>query len=214
MSRNKFRLSVNLTDDQVRALDSVKDFLRNDSKVQAFGFPVNDHTALRYILYESLDGHAYISRGLEREEQPLPSRESFGDEVAHAQESKVESADQGTPEHDNEDVLPVKVYDRPVGWEYYDQGGWEFPGSQDEMHAYYEAAGWLRCAAQLEDRMLELYWHPDGAEQNLPPFPGRDSYNRGVDVQRSPDVGVAHMGPEDWEEPRGATGDIGTWSPG
>ena len=97
MSRNKFRLSVNLTDDQVRALDSVKDFLRNDSKVQAFGFPVNDHTALRYILYESLDGHAYISRGLEREEQPLPSRESFGDEVAHAQESTVESADIATP---------------------------------------------------------------------------------------------------------------------
>ena len=106
------------------------------------------------------------------------------------------------------------MYDRPVGWEFYDHGGWEFPQSQDEMHSYYEAAGWIRCAAQLEDRMLELYWHPDGAKHDLPAYAGKDSYNRGIDVQRSPDVGLAHMVPEDWDEPRGATGDIGLWSPG
>ena len=39
-------------------------------------------------------------------------------------------------------------------------------------------------------------------------------FNRTVSVQKSPDVGVAHMIPEDWDEPRGATGDIGMWSPG
>ena len=56
--------------------------------------------------------------------------------------------------------------------------------------------------------------HPSCAKHDLPAYAGKDSYNRGIDVQRSPDVGLAHMVPEDWDEPRGATGDIGLWSPG
>jgi len=61
---------------------------------------------------------------------------------------------------------------------------------------------------------LQLYWTPKTSAQKLPAYTGRDSFNRTVVVQKSPDVGVAHMIPEDWDEPRGATGDIGMWSPG
>jgi hypothetical protein len=211
------RLNVRLTDEQAQSLSSVKTDLRNDSKVQALGGEVTDHTALRYILFEALDGVRYSRKldGLEslaRREagSGTPEHDSVEPEERPVVTVEVEEDDPT----DEEDIIPVKVYDRPVGWEYYDHGGWEFPQSQDEMHSYYEAAGWIRCAAQLQDRMLELYWHPDGAEQGLAPYEGRDSYNRGVNVQRSPDVGVAHMVPEDWDEPRGATGDIGTWSPG
>tara|TARA_R100000664_G_C2729633_1_gene120550 strand:- start:447 stop:1100 length:654 start_codon:yes stop_codon:yes gene_type:complete len=212
------RLSLKLTDAQITSLSSVKTDLRNDSKVQALGGDVTDHTALRYILFEALDGVRYsrTSEGLEslaRRDALLgtPGHDKLEPEEVPAASPEVEIEDEVT---DEEDILPVRVYDRPIGWEFYDHGGWEFPQTQDEMHSYYEAAGWIRCAAQLEDRMLELYWHPDGAKQGLPAYDGKDSYNRGVDVQRSPDVGVAHMVPEDWDEPRGATGDIGMWSPG
>ena len=214
------RLTLKLTDLQLEALDSVKTDLRNDSKVQALGGEVTDHTALRYVLFEALDAVRYQSASPDEGLEALgrrsalygtPEHVSLEPEEIPAQPPEVEIEDDVT---DEEDIIPVKVYDRPIGWEYYDQGGWEFPQSQDEMHSYYEAAGWIRCAAQLEDRMLELYWHPDGAKQGLPPYDGRDEYNRGIDVQRSPDVGVAHMVPEDWDEPRGATGDIGMWSPG
>tara|TARA_R110000796_G_scaffold175739_1_gene292721 strand:+ start:115 stop:750 length:636 start_codon:yes stop_codon:yes gene_type:complete len=206
------RLSLKLTEQQAAALDSVKTDLRNDSKVQALGGEVTDHTALRYILYEALDGRVYSSRTYEPEEIPL-----F---MAHAEGSLVDSAVEvvgdGTPTHDSpeEDIIPVKVYSRPHDWIYSDDSEWDFPESQAEMHAYYEAAGWLRVAAPLEDRLLQFYWTPDGAEQGLAVFPGRDSYRRVVASQRSPDVGVAHMVPEDWDEPRTATGDIGMWSPG
>ena len=215
------RLTLKLTDSQLEALAAVKTDLRNDSKVQALGGEVTDHTALRYVLFEALDAVRYRSAAPAEGLEALGRRSALYGTSEHVSLEPEELPAEAAPamveeaaEEEEEDIIPVKVYDRPIGWEYFDMGGWEYPGSQDAMHSYYEAAGWIRCAAQLEDRMLELYWHPDGAKQDLPPFDGRDSYNRSVSVQRSPDVGIAHLVPEDWDEPRGATGDIGMWSPG
>ncbi len=200
----KLRLAIELNERQEQALESVIRDLRDDTKLQALGGEVTMHTALRYILYEALSDRGFA-------DVQYPSRTEPREVEVEVAEVEVAEADVETSEVDE---LSAKVYDRPTHWEYSDQGEWEFPETQAAMHAYYVAAGWLRCAAQLEDRLLEFYWTPDGSKQGLAPFDGRDSYNRMVVPQRSPDVGVAHMVPEDWDEPRGATGDIGMWSPG
>lgn len=200
----KLRLAIELNERQEQALESVIRDLRDDTKLQALGGEVTMHTALRYILYEALSDRGFADVRYPSRTEPL--------ELEPAVEPEVEPELEVEPPELDE--LSKKVYDRPAHWEYSDQGEWEFPETQAAMHAYYTAAGWLRCAAQLEDRLLEFYWTPDGSKQSLAPFDGRDSYNRTVAPQRSPDVGVAHMVPEDWDEPRGATGDIGMWSPG
>jgi len=202
----KLRLAIELNERQEQALESVIRDLRDDTKLQALGGEVTMHTALRYILYEALSDRAFADVRYPSRTEPLALEPEV--EVA---EVEVEASE---VKADEVDELAKKTYDRPAHWEYSDQGEWEFPETQAAMHAYYTAAGWLRCAAQLEDRLLEFYWTPDGSKQGLAPFDGRDSYNRMVAPQRSPDVGVAHMVPEDWDEPRGATGDIGMWSPG
>lgn len=204
----KLRLAIELNERQEQALESVIRDLRDDTKLQALGGEVTMHTALRYILYEALSDRAFADVRYPSRTEPMVL-EPEPEVKVKADEPEVKAN-----EVDEVDELSAKTYDRPTHWEYSDQGEWEFPETQAAMHAYYVSAGWMRCAAQLEDRLLEFYWTPDGSKQGLAPFDGRDSYNRMVVPQRSPDVGVAHMVPEDWDEPRGATGDIGMWSPG
>jgi len=211
----KLRLAIELNERQEQALESVIRDLRDDTKLQALGGEVTMHTALRYILYEALSDRSFRSRAPESSDLVGLGRFSANVQYpSRTEPTEVEVAEVEVAEVAEVDELSAKTYDRPTHWEYSDQGVWEFPETQAAMHAYYVAAGWLRCAAQLEDRLLEFYWTPDGSKQGLAPFDGRDSYNRMVAPQRSPDVGVAHMVPEDWDEPRGATGDIGMWSPG
>ena len=112
------RLNVRLTDEQAQSLSSVKTDLRNDSKVQALGGEVTDHTALRYILFEALDGVRYSRKldGLEslaRREagSGTPKHDSVEPEERPVVTVEVEEDDPT----DEEDVIPVKVYDRPAG---------------------------------------------------------------------------------------------------
>jgi hypothetical protein len=113
-----------------------------------------------------------------------------------------------------EKPLVPDVWDRPQMWEYYDTDPWDIPENNTALHAYYEEGGWIRCAAQSDDRVFHLYWSPESIRQVLPPFPETDGFGRRMIVQRSPDVGVAHIIPDDWGEEGGMLGDGGTWSPG
>ena len=172
---------------------------------------MNDNVALRYVLFSALESHSIPKK--------TPVGQTFGPytptlEIEEPLEPEEVPAPVKAAEEEPVKPLEPAMYDRPFDWQFSDEGLWDFPDSQQEMHAYYDEHGWMRVAAQLDDRVLQFYWTPKTSEQKLPAFSGRDSFNRTVSVQKSPDVGVAHMIPEDWDEPRGATGDIGMWSPG
>lgn len=92
------------------------------------------------------------------------------------------------------------AYARPPHWEYYDEDPWELPDSQSPMHAYYTRHGWMRCATVAEGRAFHLYWVTETAKQGLKPFPAMDARGRKMQVQSSPDLGTAHIIPEDWGE--------------
>jgi len=221
----RIRLSLTLSEEQQRQLTLVKTALRNDSKVQALGGLVTDAVALRYVLFTALESPD-IPKATPVGEPMGPYTPQDIEELspkAAEPEPKVEVGTEPTPENGSDSEATVEpdekplvpeVYSRPPEWQYSDEGLWDFPDSQTEMHSYYIEHGWMRVAAQLEDRVLQFYWTPEGPKQALSPYKGLDAYKRSIDVQKSPDVGVAHMIPEDWDEPRGNTGDIGMWSPG
>ena len=109
------RLSLKLTDAQLMSLGSVKTDLQNDSKVQALGGDVTDHTALRYILFEALDGVRYsrTSEGLES----LARRDALLGTPGHGklEPEEVPSAPAEVEVEEEEELIPPRVYDRPVG---------------------------------------------------------------------------------------------------
>ena len=102
------------------------------------------------------------------------------------------------------------AYSRPPHWEYYDEDPWELPDNQSPMHAYYTRHGWMRCATVAEGRAFHLYWVTETAKQGLKPFPAMDARGRKMQVQSSPDLGTAHIIPEDWGE---APDDAGSADP-
>ena len=207
----KIRLTINLSPEHQQQLECVKAALQDDAMFRAVGGQMNDNVALRYVLFSALESHSIPKK--------TPVGQTFGPykptlEIEEPLEPEEVPAPVKAVEEEPVKPLEPAMYDRPLDWQYSDEGLWDFPDSQREMHAYYDEHGWMRVAAQLDDRVLQFYWTPKTSEQKLPAFSGRDSFNRTVSVQKSPDVGVAHMIPEDWDEPRGATGDIGMWSPG
>jgi len=209
------RLRVSLTDDERLVLDSVKGHLRSDMKVRSMGAPVTDQVALRFVLMVGLDRVPTVLRGGRGQETAVSPA------VAESATPPLEPEETPAPavvalEPEAEPPMPaelLRTYKRPAHWEYYDDGEWELPPGQEELHAYYTAAGWIRCAAGMDGRTLQFYWTPNGAEQGLPPHPGRDDQNRMVLAQRAPEIGVAHLVPEDWGEDRAATEAAAVWSP-
>mgnify|MGYP003653408249 FL=1 len=99
-----------------------------------------------------------------------------------------------------EDAELPDTYRRISHWDYFDTDGpWEFPEEENEVSAYYTDAGWIRMGIPLEDRFLSAYWTPLRVDQEaLAPYPKNDGYNRTVKVQSTPEVGQAHIIPEDW----------------
>lgn len=207
----KIRLTINLSPEHQQQLECVKAALQDDAMFRAVGGQMNDNVALRYVLFSALESHSVPKK--------TPVGQTFGPykptlEIEEPLEPEEVPAPVKAAEEEPVKPLEPAMYDRPFDWQFSDEGLWDFPDSQREMHAYYDEHGWMRVAAQLDDRVLQFYWTPKTSEQKLPAFSGRDGFNRTISVQKSPDVGVAHMIPEDWDEPRGATGDIGMWSPG
>jgi hypothetical protein len=214
------RVSFTFSPAQLQKLDRVRCDLQLNPIAAALSATVTDADAARFLLYRALD--AYM--GLQTPDGELPGYDRPRFVPSATVEDGVEGenddkSDESRPEmleieldDGEDDEEEVKTYPRPHIWDYFDQGEWDFPPSQREMHRYYTNAGWIRFAAALGDRTIEGYWSPALNLQGLPAYPGRDANNRGIVKQKSPDVGVAHLIPDDWDEEPGHTHEA-VWSP-
>tara|TARA_R110000765_G_scaffold49541_1_gene100837 strand:- start:851 stop:1495 length:645 start_codon:yes stop_codon:yes gene_type:complete len=214
MAETRIRLRLDLTLAQLSSLSAVKRDLADSTAFQSTGAEVTDAAALRFILYEALEARKY--RDFPADPPGRPLIEVLGPEM-DAEEAKTGRESGKTapkrPEPLIPEVIAPEIYDRPREWDYFDVDPWELPDSQGEMHNYYADAGWTRVAAPLQDRLLEFYWNPVTALQDLTAWNGTDAYGRAMGVQNSPDLGTAHLVPEDWGEDRGDIGDVGMWQP-
>lgn len=235
--KGSIRLRFSPTEDERRLLSRVKTYLREDSKVRAMGQPVTDQVALRYALTLGLEQVARVISGEPSPSQvvSMPSPEvprllaEWGRALEAASAGGVAVVTRGELEGHPLEEPPgepapapapapqpfvPELYERQPHWEYFDQGEWEIPDDQEEMHRYYADAGWIRCAAAAEGVTVQLYWTPVSAQQGLPAWPGQDEEGRRLTVQTVPEVGTAHIIPQGFGGERDELEGAVVWSPG
>lgn len=235
--RSSVRLRFSPDEVQREHIDSVKAYLRDDPKVRAMGQPVTDQVALRYALTLGLEKAAFVATTDSAEASRQLSVPTHADHPLGRWGPIAESAtppfappaaapEQGVPAVEpEEEPLPrqpwevpaepvPELYARQPHWEYFDQGEWEIPDFEEQLHRYYDDAGWIRCAAAAEGVTVQLYWTPRSADQDLPVWPGPDAEGRTLTVQTVPEVGTAHVIPQGFGGERDAMEGAVVWSPG
>lgn len=216
--KGSIRLRFSPTEDERRLLSRVKTYLREDSKVRAMGQPVTDQVALRYALTLGLEEvERVVSQPSQVVSMPSPEvprllAETL-DELEEHQLEEPPGEPEPAPAPAPQPFVP-ELYERQPHWEYFDQGEWEIPDDQEELHRYYADAGWLRCAAAAEGVTVQLYWTPVSAQQGLPVWPGQDAEGRRLTVQTVPEVGTAHVIPQGFGGERDELEGAVVWSPG
>ncbi|MDF1699875.1 MAG: hypothetical protein P1V36_01765 [Planctomycetota bacterium] len=224
MARSRrLKLEVGLSDDQEVALDSLVDSLKSDPRVQATAGRVTRQAALRYLIYEALAGRLPSDETLEAEAKGLGEtmlkRVDEHIPVVEAEVEETDDPDTAESEEWHPPPLPA-VINRPVDFEYWDEGPWDFPDDQKAVHDYYTQHGWIRCIVGVNTAgdSIQFYWNQKSAEQGLTICAITDAHGRGLRAQRDEAVGTIHVISPDWglhpDEANTDLGDAGMWMGG
>ena len=222
------RIRLNLTPSRQAKLKQAQQDVRDDRLLGATGSEWTGAEVVQFLLNRALDDWEGVSEdgksvsplfetpparfslpqeGLDPDTRARLDRalaDGPADEVSQVlvtdEDEDDEDDEDDWEEDEEEDAELPDTYRRISHWDYFDTDGpWEFPEEENEVSAYYTDAGWIRMGIPLEDRFLSAYWTPLRVDQEArAPYPKNDGYNRTVKVQSTPEVGQAHIIPEDW----------------
>ena len=226
------RLRITLTEEQLQRLDEVVAWLKTQPTTRAIGVMPGREAALRWLVFHYLDSMgaaagatgATGAAGAAGVTTPPPNLEGVpGDPVPEEvggpkvePEIEPEIEPKVEPEIEPELVGPFALPGHWDKWRPMD----EPDRDQLPMHKWYTDQEWARYSAPMPTgRVIDVYWKDGLGVEGLPSgagYPGDDGFGRKIMVQKAPGIGVAHLVPDDWGEPRDnrSLGDVGMWQPG